>query len=302
MIYVTSGHEKSVGLEVFIKSFLSLKRNDHKKFTLIINSDLLCEYLNTLKINYTHTSTALIIYNIFLLNYINIPITQNSTIDSLNKALEIISFNDILFTLPSSKDQFLFKDKVVGGHTEYFRKYFSDIEISMFFNRNDLNILLLSDHISLKEVPYYLNSELIFNKTKLTLSNLDLYFNNKIEEVIFTGINPHAGENGLLGNEEIFIKDAMRELEDEFPLIKFTGPIPSDTAILSHSSSKQLFIYPSHDSGLGVFKGINRLNGANITFGLPFLRLSVDHGTAFDLYGKNLANYSGCLEILRSLV
>ena len=136
------------------------------------------------------------------------------------------------------------------------------------------------------------------NKVRTTLDNFKKYF-FPFEEVVFSGINPHAGENGILGDEEKHIKSAMTDLEKHYGKI-FTGPFSGDTLHHHYLSDKnQLFVYMYHDQGLAQFKSQYGLIGLNITLGLPFLRLSVDHGTAFELYGKNKANISGMLFLLK---
>jgi 4-hydroxythreonine-4-phosphate dehydrogenase len=168
----------------------------------------------------------------------------------------------------------------------------------MTFKSTAQHTLLITDHVALKDVPKNITCEKIKHKVKITLDNFRKYF-YQFDEVVFSGINPHAGENEILGNEEIHIKKAIIELEKEYGFI-FKGPYSGDT--LHHhvnNNKKQLFVYMYHDQGLVQFKWLNGIIGLNITFGLPFLRLSVDHGTAFDLYGKNRANYSGMLFLFK---
>jgi 4-hydroxythreonine-4-phosphate dehydrogenase len=139
---------------------------------------------------------------------------------------------------------------------------------------------------------------LIINKLQITLDNFKKYF-FPFNEVILAGINPHAGENGILGDEEKHIKSAITELEKSYGKI-FKGPVSGDTLHYLHDSTKnQLLVYMYHDQGLTQFKSQYGLIGLNITLGLPFLRLSVDHGTAFELYGKNKANISGMLYLFK---
>ena len=107
-------------------------------------------------------------------------------------------------------------------------------------------------------------------------------------EVYISGLNPHAGENGLLGNEENEILDAIENLRELYPRIIFEGPIPGDGIHLQKTKKQahQLYVYMYHDQGLSPFKQKHGLVGLHMTFGLPFLRMSVDHGTGFEIYGK----------------
>ncbi|MDO9181579.1 MAG: 4-hydroxythreonine-4-phosphate dehydrogenase PdxA [Bacteriovorax sp.] len=290
MIYVTQGHESGIGLEIFLKSFLLLSTEEKSLVRLIVSCDDLKKNLADLNLNLKSFSDLILIENI--------KSTALSSTNSLLTALSLIKPEDILITLPTSKDQLVLNNKNQAGYTEFFRSYFKNANISMTFKGLSQNILLITDHIPLKDVTNIISSNLIKQKVIVTLENFKKYFFS-FDEVIFAGINPHAGENGILGDEEIHIKNAIIDLENNYGSI-FTGPYSGDT--LHHYLNKQknqLLVYMYHDQGLAQFKSQYGLIGLNITLGLPFLRLSVDHGTAFDLYGKNKANVSGMLYLLK---
>ncbi len=291
MIYVTQGHEKGIGLEIFLKSFLMLSFEQQKQITLICDpTDL---QINMLDLHFKSESFK-------NLNIINNTVGSGfSSTDSLLTALSLIKEEDILITLPTSKDQLKINGKNMAGYTEFFRAYFGNNNIAMTFKGLHQNILLMTDHLPLKDVPSSINEDLIVNKLSLALDNFKKYF-FAFDEVIFAGINPHAGEGGILGKEEIHICNAIVKLEKSYGKI-FKGPLSGDT--LHHAENKekkQLMVYMFHDQGLPQFKSQYGLIGLNITLGLPFLRLSVDHGTAFELYGKNKANITGMLYLLKN--
>ena len=168
----------------------------------------------------------------------------------------------------------------------------------MTFVGVDKNILLITDHISLMEVGPHISADLIFNKTQIALDGFKKYF-SPINEVVFAGLNPHAGEGGILGSEEKFINEAIALL-DKGNGPNFLGPFSGDTLhTKDHKSREQLFVYMYHDQGLTSFKSEYGLIGLNVTLGLPYLRLSVDHGTAFDLYGKNMANATSMIYLFK---
>ena len=124
-----------------------------------------------------------------------------------------------------------------------------------------------------------------------------------IEKVIITGINPHAGESGLIGSEDSVIKKSINELRKRNPKIKFSGPISGDSMHAElKDSKKELQVFCHHDQALSYFKFKNGIIGINTTFGLNFLRLSVDHGTALGLYGKNEANPLGSYFVLTEAI
>ena len=301
MILVTAGHEKGIGLEVFLKSFLSLNSDDQKLFKLYTNLDAVSETLNSLNIKIKNVSKTSIDFgsarlHIHSLDSSSIPLSSQA----IHQALKDLQEGDILFTLPTSKDQTTDEQgNTLSGHTELFRKIFKNQNISMIFNNDNHNVLLVTDHIPLNSVATVITEELIINKIRLTLAEMEKYQISTIRDVYISGINPHCGESGSLGTEDSKVNDAIMELKKIFPSRNFFGPISADTMHLNTPYEQKLFVYMSHDQGLGVFKSINGLVGMNISLGLPNLRVSVDHGTSFNLFGKGIADYQGCLKAMK---
>lgn len=291
MIHITQGHEGSIALEVFLKSFLLLSPSQQQSFTLHCNEQ---SWKKNLQINNLRSSSF---SNLMLVFTKAEP--QSSA--ALLSALELLEAKqDILLTLPTSKDQLIYKETNYAGHTEFLRAYCKSPEASMLFASSNKRIVLMSDHIPLKEVPNFLSSQKIVNKISNTLEGHGKYFYD-FEEVIISGINPHAGENGLLGSEESEILNALIYLKEKYPKLNFIGPLPGDTLHTAHKEDKkQLLVYMHHDQGLAPFKLEFGFIGLNISLGLPFLRMSVDHGTAFPLFGKGQANCLGCHYMLKS--
>ena len=301
MIYVSQGHEESIGLEVFIKSFLMLSPSQRDGFCLVANKEAVEETLNSLNIFYLFTEKYIKISssNLFFKN-IEVSSLPLSTA-SLNYILESMDYSkDILLTLPTSKDQLVYQDIKAAGYTEFLRKSFKNNFVSMLFSSPTDDALLITDHIKLSEVSSTIDEDLIINKVSNVLIYYSKYF-EFYEEVIFAGINPHAGEGGLLGNEDKCISKAIEKLSLRFD-IPFIGPLSGDTLHFHKSDKKQLLVYMFHDQGLPWFKSRNHVVGLNISLGLPFLRMSVDHGTAFGLFKKNKANYLGCHYLLISAI
>lgn len=300
MIYVTQGHENGVGLELFIKSLLCLNNNSIEKFVLITSKAALSSTMESLNLKYELNRSALSLgtKKIKLITFEASDLPQSS--QSLEIALERISPKDILLTLPTSKDQLIFENQKVNGYTEYFRKKYSKPDITMNFLALTQNVLLLTDHISITEVVDNLSSKIIIQKVSTTLENLSKL--RHIDEVYFSGIDPHCGEGGQISTFDNVFDTAIKALKSKFVDIKFSGPFPADTLHLKfNNQTNQLFVYPAHDQGLGPFKLKNGLVGINLSLGLPFLRVSVDHGTAFDLYGKNKANYLSLLYLIEEI-
>lgn len=258
-IYITQGYEKGIGIEVFQKSYSCLSSEMKKRIIFVGNPKHLSAKLESiLEISQGESS---------------------ETLRALNLALQKIQPGDFLVTLPSSKDQF----EGFLGHTEYLRHFYKNQNLGMSFVSPKLKILLLSDHIHLSKVPNYLTRQMSIEKINQCLKRYP-----EIEEVYLAGINPHAGESGLLGTEESIFNEISNEISK--PCF---GPYSADTLLFKQKSNQQLFVFAYHDQALTVFKKLYGLLGLNITTGLDFWRLSVDHGTAPDIFGKNQANYQG---------
>ncbi|EQC43559.1 PdxA family protein [Bacteriovorax sp. Seq25_V] len=290
MIYVTQGHEKGIGIEVFLKSFLLLSPAKQSEIIFICNKKSVLSTAKILNLPISCDGKSFDICG-FKLSCIFIGDDYQTTL-ALDKAVELCRANDILVTLPTTKDQVKYKDHFYNGHTEYFRAVYQT-EVDMFFKSEDANVLLITDHISLAEVPTALSSELINTKIKLCVDKYKKYF-GIIKEVFVAGINPHAGEGGRLGKEELAIQ--LSPIDG----VTIKGPLAADGLLITNKfSHDRLFVYMYHDQGLAPFKSLHKTIGANISLGLPYIRLSVDHGTAFELYGKNVADYMGCYYVLK---
>lgn len=284
MLHVSSGHERGIGLEVFLKAFICLPAKLQKKINLHVSSETLEETLGFCKLPKFK--------NLTITNVAPSKDASTETLVTLLSALSAIKKGDVLFTLPTSKDQLSFKGKQHLGYTEFLRAHFNEPRLPMTFRAPNCQIALLSDHVSLKNFVDGFNKGDNFQKLSFLLEKAVPYYNAK--EVFIAGVNPHAGEGGLLGNEDTILETELAKIAK----FKITGPLPADTMYMK-ASEDALLVFLYHDQGLSWFKGTFGLLGANITLGLPFTRLSVDHGTAFDLYGKNVADYRGCLYALK---
>lgn len=285
MINVSFGHEKGCGAEAFLKSFLLLRKEQQEHFKLFVSKEVLSSYLRTYQIKHQVNNSQLTYWGSHLNLEIIEPQVTPST-DSLQAAIDATGMNDVLLTLPTSKDQLFYQGKQVNGHTEYFRQFYKDLTITMNFINDKENVLLLTDHIPLVDVVK-MSSKSVVKKINATLVNLP-----KITKVCVAGFNPHAGENGLIGTEDNILSEAIGELVSSHQDIEFLGPLAGDS-LHYHTAPTTLKVYTAHDQALSYFKGRYGIYGANVSFGLPFVRLSVDHGTAFELFGKNCINYAG---------
>lgn len=281
MIYTTQGHQLGVGLEIFLKSIHQNNFN-LENHVLICFKESLLKTLSTLNFDFTIKDNVLSFDGFELKLDLIKKIENTETIDCLLKALSLANKADIIHTLPSSKDQFKLNNKNFKGHTDFFSDYYSK-NIAMSFLGPDSNFLLLTDHIAIDEVYNQLKDLDLERKIQETIKGFPK--SRKINAMYFAGINPHVGEDGIISKQDNLIKDLAS---------KFNGSVHSGDTMHFHIKDKsQLFIYPFHDQGLGVFKALYGLRGINFSANLPVKRVSVDHGTAFDLYGKNCADISG---------
>lgn len=301
MIYVSQGHQQGIGLEVFLKSFICLSKESAPLFHLVCYQEDLKKILDLCFLKYTILNETIILNSRKLKVTFLEKVKDSKTLDCLNHILDRIKPSDILLTLPTSKDQLKFENKNYNGYTEYLRYKYKNSNITMNFLSHDQSILLLSDHISIEQVPNNLSEENILEKTITTLDLLPALRN--IKKIYFAGIDPHCGENGLISKHDSVFQEVLPKLRERYPEFDFYGPLPADTIHLKfHNTINKLFIYAYHDQGLNPFKLRNGLMGINLTLGLPFIRLSVDHGTAFDLFGKNRANYLGMSYLVNEIV
>jgi 4-hydroxythreonine-4-phosphate dehydrogenase len=195
---------------------------------------------------------------------------------------------DALVTLPISKEVLSTVNTKFTGHTEYISNLCGakNNEVMLLANKK-LKVALVTTHVSVSEISNLITKTKLINVIKTLHNDLKKHFKIKNPKIIVTGLNPHAGENGNFGDEEIrVISPVIKSLNKKgFNLI---GPIPADTAFVPKNiKGSDCFLAMFHDQGLTAFKALSFGEGVNITLGLPIIRTSVDHGTAYSLVGSN---------------
>jgi len=189
------------------------------------------------------------------------------------------------------------------GHTEYLAALASPKgkppHPVMMLVSPPLRVVPVTIHVPLKDVPGLLTRELILATIAITADSLTRYFGVEHPRLVVSGLNPHAGEEGSLGREEIDIIGPAIEAARAKGL-DIAGPCPADT--LFHQAARAAYdaaICMYHDQALAPFKALAFEEGVNVTLGLPFIRTSPDHGTAFDLAGTGKASPRSLIEALR---
>jgi 4-hydroxythreonine-4-phosphate dehydrogenase len=193
-----------------------------------------------------------------------------------------------LVTLPVNKEKLSTSKNLFTGHTEYIAEFLKarNEPIMTFIGNKKLIVATHTTHMSLLNAIKKVKKNNLINKLHLVHSSLKNQLKIKNPKILVTGLNPHAGENNLFGDEESkYIIPAINKLQELG--INIDGPVPADTALLKNNMNKyDCIYYMYHDQALCAFKTLFFDTGVNLTLGLPIIRTSVDHGTAEGLVGK----------------
>ena len=198
---------------------------------------------------------------------------------------------DVLVTAPINKDNIQSEEFSFPGHTEYLETSLGDGAKALMILCNDkLRVALVTTHIPLAKVAQSINKEDIVEKLRIFNESLQRDFNIQKPRIAVLGLNPHCGDNGVIGTEEKeIIEPAIQEANDN--QILCFGPYPADGFFGSNQYLRfdgVLAMY--HDQGLAPFKTIAMNDGVNVTAGLPYVRTSPDHGTGYDIAGQGIAS------------
>ena len=212
---------------------------------------------------------------------------------------------DALVTAPLHKGVINDAGVSFSGHTEFFAARTGGAQVVMMLINDDLRVALATTHLPLAEVSQHITRGRITGVLRVLHQELKDKFSINNPRILVCGLNPHAGESGHLGHEEIeVIVPAIEELKREGLTLR--GPVPADTAFTpAQLASADAVLAMYHDQGLPVLKHRGFSRAVNVTLGLPFVRTSVDHGTALDLAGTGRADPSSlraAIDVAISLV
>ena len=198
---------------------------------------------------------------------------------------------DVLITAPINKKNIQSESFSFPGHTEYLQQQAGKGEALMLMVSENMKVGVVAGHVALKDVPSKITKESILTKLRTLNETLVMDFSIRKPRIAVLGLNPHAGDEGVLGTEEQdIIIPALNKAKEEG--IMALGPYPADGLFGSEQFRNfDAILAMYHDQGLAPFKALTFSKGVNYTAGLPFIRTSPDHGTAFDIAGQDKANH-----------
>lgn len=276
-ILITLGDPNGIGLEVTLKALNTLPNKIHQSITLIGLASIWHLY----KKNYPHIRFQAIDDPYQPELGVLSPHAGRVALKTLDQAISLLKTGQYqgLVTAPISKKAIVLSGtEGFIGHTEYLGKAF-DVETEMSFWSSQWGVLLLTAHIPLQDVVSHITKERCEKIFQLAIDFNQKYYKGTVG---VCGINPHAGEDGVLGDiEQKIITPVIQQFAQHYPIC---GPFSPDTIFRSAVSGEfSVIVAAYHDQALIPFKLFHFHDGVNVTLGLPFLRSSPDHGTAFDI-------------------
>ena len=308
VVGITQGDGNGIGYEVIIKSFADERMLDMCTPVVYGSSKIFGFYrkqIHNLEQINTNVITSAKDVHQKRVNIVNClpdsvfvepgqatPESAKSAMVSLKCAVEDIrnGYIDVLVTAPINKRAMVNEGFGYTGHTEYLEHEFGVEEGLMIMVSDQLKVAVATGHIPLKNVPESLSTDLILKKLRIMKSSLQRDFGIVAPKIAVLGLNPHCGDGGLLGDEEqSVILPAVKAANDE-GILAFGPYSPDGFFSLGNYSRFDATLAMYHDQGLIPFKALAFERGVNYTAGLPIVRTSPDHGTAYDMAGRDMAD------------
>ena len=308
VVGITQGDGNGIGYEVIIKSFADERMLDMCTPVVYGSSKIFGFYrkqIHNLEQINTNVITSAKDVHQKRVNIVNClpdsvfvepgqatPESAKSAMASLKCAVEDIrnGYIDVLVTAPINKRAMVNEGFGYTGHTEYLEHEFGVEEGLMIMVSDQLKVAVATGHIPLKNVPESLSTDLILKKLRIMKSSLQRDFGIVAPKIAVLGLNPHCGDGGLLGDEEqAVILPAVKAANDE-GILAFGPYSPDGFFSLGNYSRFDATLAMYHDQGLIPFKALAFERGVNYTAGLPIVRTSPDHGTAYDMAGRDMAD------------
>lgn len=314
-IGITTGDINGIGIELIIKSFAEHKLLEFCTPIIFASNKVINFYKNTMGESALqfHGTKDLQVLNAKGINVFNcweeeVAVTPGIMNDiggkygirSLMVATQCLKDGQLdgLLTNPIHKKNSQTHDFNYSGHTPFLKEKFGVKDVAMMLCAEDIKVSLLTEHVPIAEVSKNITYEGILSKVKIIQDSLIKDFGIDKPKIAVLGLNPHASDNGLIGKEEqAIILPAIEKLKSDGFLVY--GPYSADAFFARQQDQNfDCVLAMYHDQGLIPFKSFDKGLGVNYTAGLPVVRTSPDHGTAFDIAGKNLADNSSFLHAL----
>ena len=305
--FISPGDPAGIGPEVTLKA-LSKNKKIQNNFILAGDKNLYQNLIsqNNLDLNLIEEDSdeeGVIFKHFPLKNNVSIG---SPDVGNANYIIDILSHGALgclknefkgLITGPVNKELINQSGFEFSGHTEFLADIANVKKVVMLLMNKKLKIALLTTHIPLSEVPSKISKKNLENTISIISDEFENTWKIKNPSICLLGLNPHAGEGGYIGHEE---EEILKPFVNSSPKNVF-GPISADTAFIEENINKyDVFLAMYHDQGLPVIKSMGFGNTLNVTMGLPFIRISVDHGTAYEIAGKNKADFSSMDEALKT--
>ncbi len=310
VILISAGDPNSISTEITIKAIESSKINKNVKPVVVSNSKLIedCKKIikSDIQLNEIEDKVNFSDFKENCLNIISLPTQENSVLGKENikyssfiknsiitcVKTEISSVASAIVTNPINKKMMYRSGFNFRGHTDFLASLSQNKKIPvMMLVTKEFKTIPMTIHVPLKDVPKLISKDLIEITVNIARESLISLFNISQPRIVVTGLNPHSGENGDIGDEEEKIITPAINENKKRQNCYLEGPIAADTAFSSEKRKNyDVVICMYHDQALIPIKTLDFFNGVNVTLGLDFIRTSPDHGTGYDIAGKNIAN------------
>lgn len=311
-IALTMGDPAGIGPEITVKAWEKLRKKKSLSFFSISHPDCFIPFLDASFIKRIDTPEEAVEIFPEKIPLLQVDLKEKPFLGKSNSknSSAIISSIDIavnfalegkiraVVTSPIHKKTLYEGGFSSPGHTEYLAKISNIKKTVMMLVNGGLRVVPLTIHVPLKDVSSLITKKKITETVEILNHDLKTKFNIAYPKIAVAALNPHAGEEGTIGVEEInIIKPAIDQLREKGVIID--GPYPSDSLFCKERRSEfDAILCMYHDQALIPLKTIDFHKGVNITLGLSFIRTSPDHGTAYDIAGKNIANETSLVEAL----
>jgi len=322
VIGVSCGDLNGIGIELIIKTFSDIRILEHCTPVIFASSKAINFYRKSIpEINFNYQNTKefnrinskqINIFNCWEEEVVINPGQLSEAggkyaVLSLQTAVAALKQKQIdgLVTAPVHKKNIQSTEFNFTGHTPYLKSMFGVNDVAMMLCAGNFRVALVTEHVPVSEITKHITKEKIVSKLQIIHQSLQKDFGIAKPRIAVLGLNPHAGDEGLIGNEEeTIIKPAIKEAKNNNMLV--IGPYSADAFFARRSFDRfDAVLAMYHDQGLIPFKALASGEGVNFTAGLPGVRTSPDHGVAFDIAGKNIADISSfmtavfeCIDII----